>query len=323
MPLHPDAARAIQEAGDLPAHLAPHELRRVYHEQRIKLLPDPLPVGDCEAFSIPGRSGEVPVRSYRPLRQSPHAGLLLFFHGGGWMLGSLESYDTVCRRLAAKAGCVVVSVGYRLAPEHPFPAAVEDAYDALSWCGKHAAQFGADPAKIAVCGDSAGGNLAAVIAQLDLDVGAQLVALQILIYPSTDMSRTWPSYQRNAQGYMLTTSALQTLIKSYVIDDIDRADPRASPMRRESFHGLPPALIISAEFDPLVDDNAAYAERLLDAGVPVDYVCFLGMIHPFFTLGRIVKDAERAEDLIANAMRKMATTQSDESMGRACPHPPR
>jgi len=306
MPLHPDAVQAIDEAGDLPAHLSPAELRSLYHAQRIKLLPNPLPVGACEAFDIPGRAGAIPMRSYRPLRQEPDAALLVFFHGGGWMLGTLESYDTVCRRLAAKAGCVVVSVGYRLAPEHPFPAAVEDAYDALCWCSNHARELGADPSRLAVCGDSAGGNLAAVVAQLDREAGERRVALQVLIYPSTDMSRPWPSYERNAQGYMLTTAALQSLISSYVTNELDRADPRASPMRRTSLHGLPRALVISAEFDPLVDDNAAYAERLRDAGVPVEYVCFPGMIHPFFTLGRVVKDAERAEDLIASAVRAMS-----------------
>lgn len=306
MPLHPDAALAIAEAGDLPAHLSPPELRSVYHAQRIKLLPDPLPVGTCEAFDIPGREGAIPMRSYRPLRQEPGAALLVYFHGGGWMLGNLEGYDTVCRRLAAKAGCVVVSVGYRLAPEHPFPAAVDDAYDALCWCSSHALELGADPSRVAIGGDSAGGNLAAVVAQLDREAGERRVALQVLIYPSTDMSRNWPSYERNAQGYMLTTAAVHTFVKSYVPNELDRADPRASPMRRRSLRDLPRALIISAEFDPVVDDNAAYAERLREAGVPVEYVCFLGMIHPFFTLGRVVKDAQRAEDLIASAVRAMS-----------------
>ncbi len=313
MPLHPEAVRAIAEAGDLPSDLAPKDLRRVYNEERVKFLPEALPIAECRQVNIEGRSGPIPLRVYRPLDQPPAAPLLLFMHGGGWMLGNLDTYDVSCRRLAAKCQCVVVSVGYRLAPEHPFPAAVEDSYDALSWCGSQASTLGADPQRIVVCGDSAGGNLAAVIAQLDHDAGFHRIALQALIYPSTDMSRNWPSYERNASGYLLTTAALKKLVGHYVVNEDDRADPRASPMRRKDLTGLPPALVISAEFDPLVDDNAAYAQRLRDAGVPVDYVCFAGMIHPFFTFGRIIKDAARAEDLIAHAIRKIVAPGAGES----------
>jgi acetyl esterase len=302
MPLHPDAARAIAQAGDLPAQLEPAELRRVYHEQRIGLVGDALPIASSAELEIPGRGGPIPARHYVPLASAAGAPLMVFLHGGGWMLGNLEGYDAICRRLAAKARCVVVSVGYRLAPEHPFPAAVDDSWDALAWCASHAQRLGGDARNMIVCGDSAGGNLAATLAQMDLDSGERRITLQALIYPSTDMSRPWPSYERNATGYMLTASALEKFFRAYVRVDKDREDPRASPMRRPSLAGLAPAVVISAEFDPLVDDNHAYAERLARDGVAVDHVCFPGMIHPFFTLGRIVRDAEKAEDLIAAAV---------------------
>jgi len=303
MPLHPDALEAIRLAGDLPAGLPLAELRRVYETQRMPLLPEALPVRSAEERSIPSRGGPLKVRIYHPLEQAPDAPLMVFFHGGGWMLASLHSYDTSCRRLAAKAGCVVVSVDYRLAPEHRFPAAVEDAWDAFVWCADHAAELGASRRRLVVCGDSAGGNLAAVVAQLCLDDTRHPIALQALIYPSTDMTRHWPSFDRNASGYMLTAAALRMFFEQYVPDPADRSDPRASPMSRRDIRGLAPALIASAEFDPLVDENAAYARKLEAAGVPVRHVTFAGMLHPFFTLGGVIRDTARLEDLIAAAVR--------------------
>jgi acetyl esterase len=302
MPLHPQAVAAIKIAGDLPAGLAPDELRRRYHDQRITMLPRAPDLPTTEEFDIPGRDGPIPVRFYRFEKAGPACSLLVFFHGGGWMLASLESYDTVCRRLAQKARCAVVSVGYRLAPESPFPAAVHDAYDATLWCWQNSARLGVDPARIAVGGDSAGGNLAAVVAQMALDLGKPAVASQILVYPATDLVGSYPSHERNATGYMLTTEALRWFIDRYVPDPRDRTDPRASPLLRPDLAGLPRALIISAEFDPLVDDNAAYARRLETAGVRTTCVCFPGMMHPFFTLGGLIDAAAEAEDLIATEM---------------------
>jgi len=306
MPLHPDALEAIRRAGDLPAGLPLAELRRVYETQRMPLLPEPLPVASVEERAIPSRGGPLKVRIYRPLGQAPDAPLMVFLHGGGWMLASLRSYDTPCRRLAAKAGCVVVSVDYRLAPEHPFPAAVDDAWDAYTWAAGHATAVGASPRRLVVCGDSAGGNLAAVVAQQCLDEPRHPVALQVLIYPSTDMTRHWPSFDRNASGYMLTTAALRMFFEQYVPDPADRADPRASPMLRDDVRGLAPALIASAEFDPLVDENAAYARKLEAAGVTVRHETFAGMLHPFFTLGGVIRDTGRLEDLVASAVRACA-----------------
>ncbi|MEP7097637.1 MAG: alpha/beta hydrolase, partial [Dokdonella sp.] len=244
-------------------------------------------------------------RVYTPADDGAVRPLLVYFHGGGWTVGSLEGYDTSCRRLALKANCTVVSVGYRLAPEDPFPAAVHDAWDSTTWCIANAAQLGIDPKRVAVGGDSAGGSLAAVVAQQARDEGGPALALQVLIYPATDMTRETDSYVRNAQGNMLTAAALRYFYDLYVPDPAQRSDWRASPLLRPSLKGVAPALIISAEHDPLVDENEAYAVRLKAEGVSTDYVCFPGMIHPFFTLGAVIDDAAKAEDLIAAAIARM------------------
>lgn len=299
MPLHPQAALAIQAAGDLPANLPPAELRRAYSEQRIQMLPPAPPIAVVRDVSIPSPDGPVAARFYSSRADGERRPLLVYFHGGGWMLGSVDSYDTVCRRLAIKGDCAVLSVDYRLAPETTFPGAVNDAYAATLWAAKNATELRIDPGAIAVGGDSAGGNLAAVLAQLSRDSGEFQVALQVLIYPCTDMSREYPSYVRNATGYMLTRAAMNWFISTYVPNAPDRLDTRASPMLRPNLAGLARALIISAEFDPLVDDNEAYALRLQQAGVPTKYECFRGMHHPFFTLGAYIDDAAKAEDLIA------------------------
>lgn len=306
MPLNPQAALAIRMAGDLPANLPPVELRRVYSEQRMRMLPPAPPVPVVHDLTIPSREGPVAARFYRPHDNAIACPLLVFFHGGGWMLGSVNSYDTVCRRLAIKSNCAVLSVEYRLAPETTFPGAVNDAYAATLWAANNASQLRINSEAIAVGGDSAGGNLAAVLAQMSHDSGDFRIALQVLIYPCTDMSREYASYERNAAGYMLTRAAMHRFISAYVPNASDRLDPRASPMLRPNLAGLARALIIGAEFDPLVDDNEAYAMRLQQAGVPTQYICFEGMHHPFFTLGAYIDDAAKAEDLIATEMKALA-----------------
>jgi acetyl esterase len=305
MPLHPQAALAIQRAGDLPTNLSPAELRIAYEQQRLTLLPEKPSVPITYQLSIPSDYGPIPARFYRASKDKKPCPLLVYFHGGGFMLGTLALYDTACRRLAVGGDCAVLSVDYRLAPETQFPGAVLDAYAATRWASDNAGLLNIAPTKIAVGGDSAGGNLAAVVAQMAQDSKAFSVALQVLIYPMTDQSREYPSYQRNASGYMLTTAALHWFMDNYIPDPEDRKDPRASPMLRESLKGLPPALVISAEFDPLVDENEAYAGRLKEAGVPTEYVCFSGMIHPFFTLGGVVEDTAKAEALVAASLRKL------------------
>ena len=305
MPLHPQAAQAIQRAGDLPTNLPATELRIAYERQRLTLLPQKPAVAVSYQLAIPSDYGPIPARFYRANKQTKPCPLLIFFHGGGFMLGSLALYDTACRRLAVKADCAVLSVDYRLAPETQFPGAVQDCYAATRWAYENAERLEIDRKRLAVGGDSAGGNLAAVVAQMARDSRTFDVALQILIYPMTDQSRDYPSYERNARGYMLTTAALHWFMDNYIPDPQDRKDPLASPMLHPDLKGLPPALIISAEFDPLVDENQAYADRLKEAGVPTQYVCFAGMIHPFFTLGGVIEDAAKAEDLAAAAIKEV------------------
>ena len=305
MSLAPQAARAIAMAGDLPTGLSPQELRVVYTAERMKLQPPRPDVASVREIDIPGRDGPIPARVYTPFAAAAVRPLLVYFHGGGWVVGSLDGYDTPCRRLALKANCQVVSVGYRLAPEHPFPAAVHDAWDSTAWCVENAAQLRIDPQRVVVAGDSAGGTLAAVVAQQARDEGGPAIALQVLIYPATDLTRESDSYVRNAQGYRLTAAALRWFIERYVPNPDQRSDWRASPLLRPTLKGVAPALIISAEHDPLVDENEAYAQRLQADGVPTEYVCFPGMIHPFFTLGAVVDDAAKAEDLIARRIERL------------------
>ncbi|MCC6196069.1 MAG: alpha/beta hydrolase [Burkholderiales bacterium] len=305
MTLSPQAVRAMELAGDLPTNLSPSQLREQYTRERMKLQPPRPDVWSAREIIIPGRDGPIAARVYTPSPAIEPRPLMLYFHGGGWVVGSLEGYDTSCRRLALTADCVVVSVDYRLAPENRFPAAVRDAWDATTWCVSAASELGIDASRVIVAGDSAGGTLAAVVALQARDEGGPNIALQVLIYPATDLTRESPSYSRNASGYMLTAAALRWFIERYVPDVDQRSDWRASPLLRDDLVGAAPALVISAEYDPLVDENEAYAKRLEAAGVPTQYVCFPGMIHPFFTLGGVVDDAAAAERLIADAIARL------------------
>jgi acetyl esterase len=305
MALTAQARRAMELAGDLPTGLSPPELRIMYAAQRARLQPPRPAIARAEDIAIPGRDGEVPARLYVPRDDGAPRPLMLYFHGGGWVVGSVDGYDTTCRRLALKADCVVLSVDYRLAPENPFPAAVHDAWDATLWAVGAAARLGGDPRRVVVAGDSAGGTLAAVVALMARDAGAPSIALQALIYPVVDLTRETASHVRNASGYMLTTAALRWFYDRYVPDTAMRADWRASPLLHPTLRDSAPALVIAAEHDPLVDENAAYADRLRAEGVAVEHVCFPGMLHPFFTLGGVIDEATRAEDLIAAAIARL------------------
>ena len=284
--------------------LSPKDARQLFRETRPASTPTPPEIGAVRNLTVEGPLGPIPLRIYRPAGVSAATPLavLVFFHGGGWVIGDLETHDVLCRQLTAESGVSVVSVAYRLAPEHKFPAAVDDAWAATRWVVAHAAELGVDASRVVVGGDSAGGNLAAVVALLARDQGVPSIALQVLIYPVTDLAAETRSYRDFAEGYLLTREGMRWFIAHYLNAESEAADWRASPVRARSLAQLPPALIVTAGFDPLRDEGEAYAKRLRDAGVRVDSVCYGGMIHGFVPMGRLIDTAGRAISLIAASL---------------------
>jgi len=297
MPIDPQA-QAVADLLGPGLDLAKQDLataRRALDEGA-RLGPRP-EVASVEDLEVPGPVGAIPVRVYRP---SQREGLpaLVYFHGGGWAICSIETHDPTCRQLANAAECVVVSVDYRLAPEHPFPAAPEDCYAALGWVARHAGSLGADARRLAVGGDSAGGNLAAVVAQIARDRRGPALCHQLLVYPVTDHAFDTPSYAENAQAPILTRDGMRFFWDAYLARAEDGANPYASPLRAKELSGLPPAHVITAEFDPLRDEGEAYAARLAEAGVPVRCDRYDGMVHGFFGFTEMI---ERAREAVAGA----------------------
>ena len=305
MALDPQARTVLDqmaEAGNQSVESLSVEEARQVSAAMAAMQGTPEPVALTEDRMLPGPGGNIPVRIYVPSGRDPLP-LLMYFHGGGWVIGDIESSDGLCRTLANAAKCIVASVDYRLAPEHPFPAAADDAYYATQWAAMNASGFGGDPSRIAVCGDSAGGNLAAVVALIARDRSGPAVQFQLLIYPVTDAACATPSYSENAEGYFLTKAAMQWFWNHYVPNDADRNHPYASPLRANNLAGLPPALVITAEFDPLRDEGEQYAERLRAAGTPVQLTRYDGMIHGFFTMSGVIDQGRRAIQQSAEALR--------------------
>ncbi len=241
-----------------------------------------VPVEAVEDTELPGPAGALPARIYRPAARG-ELPTIVFFHGGGWVLGDIDTHDNQCRTLCAQVEAVVVSIGYRLAPEAPFPAAVEDCMAATRWAAGHVAELGGDAERIAVAGDSAGGNLAAVVAQQARDAGGPALAAQLLIYPGVEFETRYPSEEENGEGYFLTREEMIWFADHYT-GDADRTDPRLSPLRAADLSGLPPAVVTVGEYDPLRDQVEAYADALERAGVPVVRRHYDGLIHGFFDL---------------------------------------
>jgi acetyl esterase len=289
-----------------PTHtLGVADARRVYRDRRSFTQPEPPPVGEVRDLQAEGPHGAIALRLYRPAGAG--AGplpVLVYFHGGGWVIGDLETHDVVCRTLCAGSGCAVVAVDYRLGPEHRFPAAVDDAHAAVRWVRAQGAALGLDVARLALGGDSAGGNLAAVTAIGMRQAGEAPARLQLLIYPATDMRAVAPSHTTNGQGYVLTSDTIAYFRGHYIADAAQWADWRASPLLAEDLSHLPPALVLTAGFDPLRDEGRQYADALSAAGVATQYVCFERQIHGFITMGRVIDEANTALALCASALRR-------------------
>jgi len=301
----------IARAARPPYHtLTPVEARASYEKSAAVLEIASAPMHSIEDLAVPVRDGTtIRARLYYPT--APHWAeplpALVWFHGGGFTVGSVDTHDALCRMFARDARCAVLSVDYRLAPEHRFPCAVYDSFDAYAWLHAHAAEFALDPARLAVGGDSAGGTLAAVCAVLARDAGMAPV-LQMLVYPGTCGHQDTPSHARLAEGYLLTAETIRWFFDHYVRDEADRDDWRFAPLdgKRDApdFGGLAPAWIAVAEYDPLVDEGEAYARKLRDAGNAVTLVQYAGMIHEFFKMGGFVDDARRAHADAARALRE-------------------
>jgi len=304
--LHPQARALldlIEERGLPPMQsLSPIEARLFYRDRRAITQPEPPPVAEIKELSAEGPHGAIPLRLYRPTRRSDDRAtvpVLVYFHGGGWTIGDLDTHDVLCRQLANASGCALVSVDYRMGPEHRFPAAVDDCLAATYWVRRHAGTLGLDPDRLAVGGDSAGGNLAAVVALLARDAGDLPIAYQLLVYPATDMRCGHPSHAANGRGYLLETPTIVYYRGNYIDDAARYLDWRASPLLHADLAKLPPALVLTAGFDPLRDEGLDYANALVAAGNKATYVCFERQIHGFITMGKVLDEANTAVAMCA------------------------
>lgn len=309
MPVHPQAQAVLDgmAAAGLTAGLDAFENMsapeaRAMMEQMI--VPGPKEeVHEVRDISIPGPVGDIPARLYKPSAAN-NLPVLVWFHGGGWVIGSVEGSDATTRKLANDSGCAVVSVDYHMAPEYKFPAPFEDCYTATKWVADNAASLGVDGSKIAVGGDSAGGNLAAAVSIAAAQRGGPKISYQVLIYPVTDHSYDTPSYSSNANGYLLTIGSMKWFWNHYLNSEADGKNPLASPLQQPDLSGQPPALVVTAEFDPLCSEGEAYAERLRAAGVPVEAKRYDGMIHGFFGMFAAMDGGAEAVAQAANGLKK-------------------
>lgn len=294
----------VEAGGPKLNELPPAESRALYKTLVETLDLADVPIGKVEDRTIPGPAGDIPLRIYTPVAAASGAlPVLVYFHGGGWVIGDLDTHDTLCRTLANESGVKVISVDYRLAPEHRYPAAFDDAFAAVKWTEDNAAEIGIDANRIAVGGDSAGGNLAAAVALKARAAKAPHVAFQMLIYPATDATADTASMRERATGYLLEKETMDWFYGQYLPAGTDRAEPTVSPGRAASFEGLPPAYVLTAGFDPLRDEGKAYADALNAAGVAVEYVDYDSIIHGFFTMQGVIDLAGTAVKAAAASLR--------------------
>ena len=305
--LHPQARALLDliEKSGIPAThtLTPAEARRFYRERRAFTQPDAPALPVVRDLQADGPAGPIPLRLYRPVAEGTLP-VLVYYHGGGWVIGDLDTHDVLCRQLALQAGCAVVAVDYRMGPEHRFPAAVDDCVAATRWVRTNAASLGVDASRLAVGGDSAGGNLAAVVALVARDAGNLPIAFQLLIYPATDPRRGAPSHTTNAQGYLLTADSMRYYHDHYIDDPKHDLDWRASPLLAPSLAKLPPAFVLVAGYDPLRDEGVQYAQKMTEDGSRATLVSFERQIHGFVPMGRALEEANEAVAMCADALRR-------------------
>ena len=305
MPVDPIVQGLLDQMNDpdapLLSALSPDEARAAFAEFKV-MQGEPEEVVAVEDRQIPGPGGDIPVRVYKSSSEANQP-VVVYFHGGGWVIMDIESHDPLCRALANAASCTVVSVGYRLAPENKYPAASEDCYAATVWVAENAAELGVDGGRIAIAGDSAGGHLTAVVSQMARDKGGPGLVYQVLHCPVTDLDYSTASYTDNADGYMLTQDSMEWFWNSYLSSPEQASEPYASPLRGD-LNGLPPALVQTAEYDPLRDEGAAYAQKLEDAGVAVTLHDYEGIIHDSFITFGVVPQGRANLDEAAAHLRK-------------------
>jgi acetyl esterase len=313
MPLHPAVVAMAEAMAANPDwkptyQVTPQVAREGYRALSALFGPQP-EVGAVQDRTIEGPGGAIPIRVYTPKNAAANSGVFVYLHGGGWVIGDLDTHDRECRTLCNDTPCVVVAVDYRLAPEHRYPAAVDDAWAALQWVAKHGSEIGADPKRIAVGGDSAGGNLAAVLALRARDQGGPALRAQILVYPSVAGELlTYPSHQENATAPFLPLESMRYFRAHYLGPDVVKTiDPEVAPIHAASHKNLPPALIITAEFDPLRDEGRAYAQQLKAAGSEAKLVEYSGMPHMFFQLSPVLEEGKAALAECASALRQAFT----------------
>lgn len=318
--VHPDTRALLdlmRQSGRQPFEaLSPADARRAYAASRAVLQPAPDEVAERRDLMAGGTGGRrIPLRLYRGAGTATDGVLpcVLYMHGGGWIMGDLDSHDWICRRLANQAACCVIAVDYRLAPEHRFPAAVDDCADALRWVAGNAGQLRIDAGRIALAGDSAGGNLAAVLALMARDGMAPRAVFQALLYPVMDLAMTSESYERITGGMPVTAASMRYFVEHYAPDAADRTDWRASPARAASLAGLPPALVLSCGHDPLCDEARDYARRLEREGVGVSALHMSDHTHGFLTMGRMIGAASCVLDFVAAALRDAWRTAAGEA----------
>jgi acetyl esterase len=294
------AANPMPKLWEVP----PAQGREMFRMISNTLEPQGISIGKVDNMSIPGPAAPIPVRVYTPVASGGTAlPALVFFHGGGFVIGDLETHDALCRTLANETGAKVVAVDYRLAPEHKFPAAADDCYAATKWVEANAATLGVDPNRIAVGGDSAGGNLAAVVCQTAKQKGGPHIVLQLLIYPVTQLRSKTESMKNFAEGYFLEKKTMDWFFDQYTTPTTDTNDPRVSPLASNDLSGLPRAYIVTAGFDPLRDEGKAYADKLNRAGVAAVYVDYPSMIHGFFSMSGVLPQARQAITDACSALR--------------------